>query len=154
MGVLGRVTPLARIGVATQDSDGAVDLLGEHGAREFMGERHLRQRQKRGIGGVVTPGERQSVGSADYEDDVAGVEFRVAYELREFFTRYRAAEWVEQDLAGVRMPLPGIEAAGMDFPHFAFDVSRGSFDELIGNRVGVIVALLADVVEMHFHAIR
>src|SRR5215471_13269804 len=46
---------------------------------------------------------------------------------------------------------PGIEAARVDFAHFAGGEAAGAFDVFLGHGIGVRIARLADVVEKDFH---
>lgn len=52
--------------MVAEGGEGAIDLLGEHGAGKLVGERHGRQRQQEIRAGF--PGRGQTIGAADEKE--------------------------------------------------------------------------------------
>lgn len=135
--------------MAAEHGEGAVDLLRENGAGEFVGEGHGGERQEL-IGAGALAG-REAVVTADEEDEVAAELFVGGKDLRELLRIEGFAGRIEENFAGGGMFGPEIEASGVDFAHFAGGEARGALDELGGEGVQHRVARLADKIDENFH---
>src|ERR1019366_6258556 len=142
--------PLPWVGVAAQGREDAVNLFGQHGARQFVrerhgGHRHPLVRPRRPSGG-------QSVVSADQEHQVATLHFSFRDQPCDPRGIHRLAGRVEEDLAGGGMLLPQVCPVGTNLAHLTGRITRGAPHKIRRDGVGVGVLRLADEVEVDLHS--
>ena len=134
--------------MAAQGGECAVDLFGQHGAGEFVGQSHGREREQEI--GAGTPVGRKTIVTSDQEHQVLRIEFCTAKEIGELRRVHGAAGGIEEDAARGRMFRDEVNAAGVDFGHRARHVASGALEELGGDGVRVRVARFADEIEIEF----
>lgn len=126
-----------------------VDLLGEDGAGEFVGEGHGGEREELVGAGALVVGE--AVVGADQKYQVAAELLVLGENLGELGRVQRFASGVEEDFAGGGVFGEEVEAGGVDFAHFAGGEAGGAFDEFGGEGVQAGIARFADEVKKDFH---
>src|SRR5262245_57402480 len=141
---------LARVGMASQGRKGTVNLLGQHHPSQFVRERHARKREQEV--GARGPSGWEAVVAADYEDEVAALLFGAGNNGGELRRIDGAPRGIEENLAGSRVALPDVGAAGADLAHFGRGITGGAVHEIGGECVGVAIFRFADEVEEDLHA--
>lgn len=119
--------------MAAQSGQGAIDLLGQHGAGEFMGEGHGGEREQQV--GAGAPFGRKAVVAAEEEDEVAAVGFAFFDQLDEAGAVVGFAGGVEENLVRGGVAGEEIIAAGVDFTHGDARPALGAFEKLGGDGV-------------------
>ena len=135
--------------MAAQRGEGAVDLLGQHHAREFVREGHRRQRQQQVRAWL--PFGRKTVVAAQQEDQVLRRLFCLGDQLDEAGRVATASRWIEKNLARCGVAREQIETAGSHFAHFAGGIASAALDELSSQRISRRVAWLADEIKEELH---
>ena len=127
-----------------------IDLFGEHGSCQLVWKSHGRKRKR----SIRSPGptRRQSVMSADDEDEIAALHFRPRDKANESGRVHGFASRIEQNLAGSRMTVPGIPSIRADFAHLDRTVAAGADQKLFGQRIGVGVLRFANEIEIDLHS--
>src|SRR5713226_1687802 len=116
-------TTLARVWMSPQGCEGAIELLGEHGAREFVGISHRREGEQQVR--ASAPARWKAVGSADNEYKISGFAFRALNERGEGGGIEALAGWIETDRVGGGVFRPRIGACPQ-LGHFGFCVMRNA----------------------------
>ena len=133
--------------MVVQRGKSAVDLLGQDGAGEFMGQGEGGEGEERI--GAGTPLGRKPVVAPDDEGEVAGVEAGLPDEVHKGRGVNELAGWVKQERKGGGVAQKGVIPAGVDLAHGAGLEAGRAFDELGGKGRGMFVACAADVKKMN-----
>ena len=135
--------------MTAEHGESAVDLLGENGAREFVGKGHGGEGEELIGAGALVGGE--AVVAADEEDEVAAHLLVTGKDLGERGGIEGLAGGIEEDLAGCGVFGPEVKTIGLNLPHLAGREASGALHKLGGEAIEHRVARLADEIEKYFH---
>src|SRR5271165_4923139 len=134
--------------MSAQSRQRSIDLLGQHHARQLVRKRHRRKRPQRAI--LFPPFRRQTARDADQKNQIARFLLGLAQQRSKLRRIERLPSRIEHQLASRWMLHPRIEPPSLHFPHLASHIMTGPLQIILGHRVGVRIARLADVVEENF----
>jgi hypothetical protein len=135
--------------MSPQGCEGAIELLGKHGAREFVGISHRREGEQQVR--ASAPAGWKPVCSADDEYKVSGFAFRALNERGEGGGIEALSGRIETDSESGRMFRPRIGACPQ-LRHFGFCVMRNAPQIIFGNRVDMRIPRLAKEIKMDLHS--
>jgi hypothetical protein len=146
---------LFRVGVAREDGEGAIDLFGQHDAREFVGHRQSGERNLlRGSGAEFV---RKSFGVAAKEDEFAHAAVaKVAEPFGELLRRELFAGGVEEDDCGGGIEFRFAESGGRgvtELGDFEVGVAADARGVVVDECAAFFAAGFAEHEKADFHGI-
>ena len=137
--------------MSAQCGEGAIDLLGQHGAGQLVREGHCGEREQEVGAGL--PQRREAVVTPNQKNDIAGQALAFGGEFDEASRVPDLAGGVEEHLVGRGMFCEEVVAFGVNFTHGDSGPATAALEEFLGDRVRVFVSGLADVEQIKPHLV-
>src|SRR5581483_2056317 len=141
---------LSRVGMAPQRGEGAIELFGEHGPRQFVRPCHRREGQQQI--GMSGPAARQAVGASYDEHQVAPFLLSTRYERGETRRVRLPPPGIQKNLTCGCMPSPRLIAIRPQLPHLDWTKARQPGEVVFGQSVGMRIPWFPDVVNVNLQA--
>ncbi len=134
----------------TQYCKRPIDLLGQHGARQFVRHGHRGERNQQI--GTFLPGVRQTRVPAYQKDQIVSLHFGLFHQPGKLVGIKWLTCRVQQNLFRRGMPLPQVKTLWPNFRHHGRRVMPRPLDVVCRHGVGVRVFRLPDVVKENLQA--